>query len=129
MGLTMIRFKTSHQNIQYNGKMNPPNSMVMKITIVTWLVDGNISNVPLGIRIIIINIIGGWNHHQIPLVHEGRKGLWLEGKISTSFHWPKEINSRRGQVRGSLELEILLLFRCVKCCICCRRSVWKGKAS
>jgi hypothetical protein len=66
----------------------------------------------LGTRIIILNIIGWWNSHKIPLVHERKKGLWLEGRIFTSFHWSKEINSKRDQVIGSLEFEILLLVWC-----------------
>jgi hypothetical protein len=125
----MIKRKVSYQDIQDKGRMNPPNLIVMKITILIWLVDGNISNVPLNIKILILNIIGGWNHHQIPLVHERRKGLWLERRISTNFHWPREINSSRGQVRDSLELETLLFIGCVKCCICCRRNVWEGGTS
>jgi hypothetical protein len=106
--------------------MNPPNLVVMNIIILIWLVDGNLFSVPLGTKIIILNIIKGWNHHKIPLIHEGRKGLWLEGRIFTSSHWPKEINSRKGQVRGSSKLETFLFVGCVKCCMCCRRSVWKG---
>jgi len=121
----MIKFKASHQNIQYKGKMNPPNSLVMKITVLIWLGDGNLSNT----KIPIINIIRRWNHHQIPLVHEGKRGLWLEGRISTSSHCLKEINSRKSQMKGSLELEIVLFVECVKCCIFCRRSVWEGETS
>jgi hypothetical protein len=124
MGLIMIKFKASHQNIQYKGKMNPPNSLVMKITILTWLGDENLSST----KIFILNVIEGCNHHQIPLVHEGKKGLWLEGNISKSFHWPREINSRKGQM-SSLELETLLFVGCVKCFMCCKISVRDGRAS
>jgi hypothetical protein len=58
MGLTMINLKASHQDIQDKQRMNPPNSLVMNITILTSLVDGTLSGVPLGTRIIILNIIG-----------------------------------------------------------------------
>jgi hypothetical protein len=58
MGLTMIKLKASHQDIQDKQRMNPPNSLVMNITILTSLVDGTLSGVPLGTRIIILNIIG-----------------------------------------------------------------------
>jgi hypothetical protein len=75
MGLAMIKLKTSRQDIQNKGKMNPPNSVIMKIIILIWLVDENLSNVPLGIRILILNIIGRWDHHKIPLIHEGRRGI------------------------------------------------------
>jgi len=96
MGLTMIKLKVSHQNIQNKGGMNSSNSLVMKIIVLTWLVNGTFSNVPLGIMIFIPNIIGRWNDHQISLVHEGRKDFRLEKRISTSFHWPREINSKGG---------------------------------
>jgi hypothetical protein len=129
MGLAMIKLKVSYQNIQDKGKMNLPNSVVTNIIILIWLVNGNLSNVPMGTRILILNIIGGWNHHKIPLVHEGRKGFWLEGKISINFHWPREIKSKRGQGRDSLELETFLLVGCVKCCMCCMMSVWEGGAN
>jgi hypothetical protein len=70
MGLAMIKLKASHQNIQDKGKMNPLNLVVMKIIILTRLVDGNLSIVLLGTRILILNIVGGWNDHKISLVHE-----------------------------------------------------------
>jgi hypothetical protein len=124
MGLAMIKFKASHQNIQYKGKMNPPNSLVMKMIVLTWLGDEKLSST----KIFILNIIEGCNHHTIPLIHKGKKGLWLEGKISTSFHWLGEINSRKGQV-NSLELETLLFVGCVKCFMCCKISVWDGRTS
>jgi hypothetical protein len=41
MGLTVIKFKASHQDIQDKGRMNPQNSLVIKI--------------------IVLNLIGGWN--------------------------------------------------------------------
>jgi hypothetical protein len=56
--------------------MNPPNSsLVMNIIVLTSLVDGTLFNVPLGTRILILNIIGWWNCHKIPLVHERKRGL------------------------------------------------------
>jgi hypothetical protein len=126
MGLTMIKLKVSHQNIQNKGGMNSSNSLVMKIIVWIWLVNGTFSNVPLGTMIFILNIIGRWNDHQISLVHEG-KDFWLEKKISTSFHWPKEINSKGGgggvQVRGTMEFETFLFVWCVKCYMCFKRSV------
>jgi hypothetical protein len=71
----MIKLKASHQDMQDKRKMNPPNSLVMNIIVLISLVDGTFSNVPLGTRIIILNIIGWWNSHKIPLVHERKKGL------------------------------------------------------
>jgi hypothetical protein len=105
--------------------MNPPNSFIMKIIVLTWLVNENLFNT----KILILNNIGRWNHHQIPLVHEGKRSLWSEGNIFTSSHWPKEINWRRGQVRGSLNLESLLFLLCVKCSMCYRKSVWEKEAN
>jgi hypothetical protein len=101
MGLAMIELMVSHQDIQDN----PPNPLVMKIIVLTWLVDGNLFST----RIFILNIIGRYNHHKIPLIHEGRRDIWLERRIFISFHWPKEINSKRGQAKGSLELKTLFL--------------------
>jgi len=90
----------------------------MKITILTWLVDGNLFSVPLGTKIIILNIIEGWNHHQIPLVHEGKKGLWLEGRIFTSSHWPREINwGVKWEALWSLRLSCLLGVWSVVCVV------------
>jgi hypothetical protein len=34
-GLDNDQFKASHQNIQDKGRMNPPNSLVMKIIVLT----------------------------------------------------------------------------------------------
>jgi hypothetical protein len=78
MGLEMIKLQASRQDIQDKGKMNPPNLVVMKIIILTRSVDGNLSNVLLGTRILILNIIGGWDHNQISLIHEEKKNLKLE---------------------------------------------------
>ncbi len=46
--------------------------------------------ISLGANILIITIIGKWNHPSLPLVHERKGGPWLKGRISTSFHWPME---------------------------------------
>jgi hypothetical protein len=44
----------------------------------------------LGTRILILTIIKEWNHPQIPLVHERKRGHSLKGGISINSHWPKE---------------------------------------
>jgi hypothetical protein len=123
MGLEMIKLRASHQDIQDKRRMNPPNLVVMMIIILTRLVDGNLFNVLLGTRIFILNIIGGWNHHQISLIHEEKKNLKLKERIFAISHWPREINLKRGQVRGSLELETLLLVGGVKCYMDCKKNV------
>ncbi len=43
--------------------------------------EWNLFNVSLGIKILILNFIGEKNHSRFSLVHEGRGGHWLEGRI------------------------------------------------
>ncbi len=68
----------------------------------------------LGKRTHILTIIGKSNHFQVPLVDERKRGHWLEGGISTSFHWPMENKFK--------EESYVWLLKFMPFCLC-----WKGR--
>jgi hypothetical protein len=69
MELIMIKLK-AHQNNQGKKKMDPPNSLVIRIIILfEWRMETFLI-FSMATRIFILTIIGQWNHPHFPLVHE-----------------------------------------------------------
>jgi hypothetical protein len=96
MGLVMIKFKASHQDIYDKGRINRSNSLVIKIIVLIWLVNGTLFNVSLSIMSIILNIIEMWIHHQILIVYEGKKIFLIRRKDFYKFSLTKE-NKLKGK--------------------------------
>jgi len=87
-------------------------------------------SVSLGIRILILNSIRGSNYSRFPLIHEGWRGHWLEGRTFTTSIGQGKQTQRR--VMGSFGVgeSFYLVFlgkeenKCLRGIIVC--YVWKN---
>jgi len=71
--LAMMKLKDPIKITKVRKRMDPPNSLLMRIIILLkWRMETFLLLL-LSTRILILTIIGNWNHPQIPLVHK-RKG-------------------------------------------------------
>ncbi len=70
----MMKLKDSIKITKVRERMDPPNSLVMRIIILLeWRMETFLLFL-LGTRILILTIIGKWNHPKVPLVHKGKGG-------------------------------------------------------
>jgi hypothetical protein len=73
MELAMMKLKDPIKITKVGKRMDPPNSLLMRIIILLkWRMETFLLLL-LSTRILILTIIGNWNHPLIPLVHK-RKG-------------------------------------------------------